>query len=649
SVPSGTPLFSAMLNYRHNIAQSSDGSSSIPGMEMLDAEERTNYPFVMSVEDFGSALGLTAQISKPYDADRMIGYMAQALESLAYALEHTPSAPARQLEVVPSKEQEMLLETWNGSQAQYPEYTCLHELFELQAARRPEAPALEFEGQVLSYGELNARANRLAHHLITLGVQPDSRVAICVDRSLAMIVGLLGILKAGGAYVPLDPAYPSDRLAHILSDSAPKTLLADVTGREALTNLDLTALTVLDPNVLPASSTANPRVVSLATHHLAYMIYTSGSTGKPKGVMIEHGGIVNLVYNRPREYGFDTSSRVLQYTSLSFDHSASEIFTTLTTGATLVLIQDDHRRDRRLLWDFLKEQKITHISLTPSLLQDSKDLPVLDQKLTILTLGEALPATTVRSVLAVVPNATIINDYGPTETTVAASGVHYSRGYEGDVVTIGRPLANKRLYILDDQQQVLPLGAVGELYIGGVGVARGYMNRPDLDAKAFVLDRFSTAPGARMYKTGDLARYLPNGEVLYLGRNDQQVKIRGFRIELGEIESRLVEHPLVREATVLVLGTGNDKRLVAYVAADADEQLAHTLRTHLCAGLPDYMVPAAFVRLETMPLTTNGKLDRAALPEPDSSAFGLETYEAPQGETEETLASIWSELLHLDR
>ena len=364
--------------------------------------------------------------------------------------------------------------------------------------------------------------------------------------------------------------------------------------------------------------------------------------------MIEHGGVVNLIHGRPESFGISTSSRALLFTSLSFDHSVSEIFSALTSGACLHLVQDEIRLDRLRLWDYFEKHSISHTSITPTLLQDSKDLPPLTAPLTFVIMGETLPSSLIPQVQKVVPNGRIINEYGPTETTVATTIWKCPHSFNGDIVPIGRPIPNKTMYILDKNQQPVPIGAIGELYIGGVGVARGYLNRPDLTAKVFLPDPFAGDKDARMYRTGDLAQYLPDGNILFLGRNDHQVKIRGFRVELGEIEARLSDHPLVQSAAVVAMGEGSDKRLVGYVVAAPDDNLVSTLRSYLTSCLPEYMIPAAIVRLDTLPISSNGKLDRKALPIPDSDAFARQMYEAPQGDTEITVAKIWSELLHID-
>ncbi|WP_323074014.1 non-ribosomal peptide synthetase [Mycetohabitans endofungorum] len=638
-----TPLFSALLNYRHNAIDSNE-RSGLPGVELLSAQERTNYPLTLSVEDFGQALGLTAQSVPSLEPERVCAYMQQALHSLADALEATPDTAVQQLQVLPEAERQLLLQIWNATQQAYPAHRCVHQLFEAQVERTPEAPALVFEDQTFSYAQLNAQANRLAHQLIEWGVKPDTRVAICVERSPALVVGLLAILKAGGAYVPLDPSYPSERLMHILADAAPHIVLADAAGRAALGEAALAECTVLDPAILPALPDTNPSVAGLTARHLAYVVYTSGSTGTPKGVMVEHRGVVNLALAQIACFGVQPTSRIVQFASFSFDASASEIFMAFGSGAALYLPPEAARQDRQALWDYLASHAITHATLPPALLQHGADLPRLGPSLTLILAGEAPSATLVRDLA---DQGTVLNAYGPTETTVCATAWRGARDFNGAVL-IGRPIANTRIYLLDAHGQPVPLGAVGELYIGGAGVARGYLNRPELTAERFVPDPFSDDAGARLYKTGDVARYLPDGNLEFLGRNDEQVKIRGFRIEPGEIAACLTAHPQVRDAVVLAIGEGAAKRLVAYVQAEADEHLASTLRAQVVASLPEYMVPSAFMRLDAFPLTPNGKLDRRALPAPDDEALAHQVYEAPQGELEATLAAIWVELLGVE-
>ncbi|OCQ51248.1 Tyrocidine synthase 3 [Photorhabdus australis subsp. thailandensis] len=645
------PLFSALFNYRHN-EQPVTLDETMAGIEFLGELERTNYPFGLSVEDGGSSLGLTAQVVQPFEPDRLCGYMQQALESLVEALEQTPATPVRALNVLPETERTLLLETWNTTETPYPDPLCIHQLFEQQAEKTPEATALEYKEQRLSYAELNARANRLAYQLIALGVEPDQRVVICVARSPAMVVALLAVLKAGGAYVPLDPTYPAERLAYILNDTTPSVVLVDEAGRAALGEQALAELTVLDSNALPDQPDSNPQVTGLTPQHLAYVIYTSGSTGQPKGVLIEHQAVYQRHLGFNETYVVTAQDRLLQFASFAFDVSVEECCLSLCNGATLVM------RDERWLasmQEFIAlawQNHITVMSLPAlfwsELVARDNELPLPDCLRLIIIGGEAVKKNAVQDWFArEVHRPRLLNAYGPTENTVTATCKEIL--FPTDDSSIGRPVKNTCVYLLDGDGQPVPLGSVGEMYIGGVGVARGYLNQPELSAERFIPDPFSRVSGARMYRTGDLARYLPDGNLEFLGRNDEQVKIRGFRIELGEITARLMEHPAVQEAAVLALEDGQGKRLVAYVAAEANTELAASLREHLSAILPDYMVPAAFVRLDTFPQTPNGKLDRRSLPAPREEDFVRQVYAAPQGETEIALAAIWRELLGIEQ
>ncbi|KAF9168655.1 hypothetical protein BGX20_011251 [Mortierella sp. AD010] len=623
SVAPGTPLFSAVLNCRNHNGQTSE-SYGIGGVTILDAQQRTNYPFTMNVDDFGTGLSLESQVVHSSNVPRICEYMQTALESLADALDHSPGMQVRDLEV----------------------------------EQTPHAIAVVFEHQEISYYDLNARANSLAHHLIDLGVKPDSLVAICVDRSIAMIIGLLAVLKAGGAYVPLDPTFASERLHDILVDASPSILLADKSGVDALGSSIPNSVVVTDPNVLLEKPATNPHVPGLKTSHLAYVIYTSGSTGKPKGVMVEHAQVTRLFDATADWYNFNTSDTWLMTHTFCFDASVWDIWGALNRGCKLVVVAYHIARSSEDLNSLINKHGVTVLHMTPSAfrplitLQSGTQSSLRDNLRYILLGGEALEPATLRSWYDIpsMNSPQVVNLYGPTEITVQAT--HYFLKPEDcklSISPIGKRIPDLTVYVLDTHGHPVPLGAIGELYVGGAGVTRGYLNRPDLTSERFPLDPFSNIEGSRMYKTGDLVRYLPDGNLIFLGRNDHQVKIRGYRIELGEIEARLVNHSVVREAVVLALGEGTSKRLVAYVVAEPMDGLAHTLRSYISSKLPDYMIPAAFVRLDVLPLTPNGKLDRRALPEPDIDSFVSQEYEAPQGEIESTLATIWADLLKVDR
>jgi amino acid adenylation domain-containing protein len=661
-----TPLFTALLNYRHTHSEestdASETSGAFDGIEWIGAKERTNYPFTLSVDDIGHALGLTAQVAEPFSSERLCAYMAQALDSLADALEHAPHTPVQGLEILPAEERTLLLATWNQTEASYPSERCLHQLVEDQVAKHPDAIAVVFEEQTLTYTQLNEQANQLAHHLIAGGIQPDDRVVICVERSLAMVVGLLGILKAGAAYVPLDPAYPIERLVQILADADPVACLLDRSGRLALGESIARYPNVWDFDqdrprwaTLPAT---NPSRDTLTSHHLAYVIYTSGSTGTPKGVMVEHRQVSRLFRVTEDLFKFDRDDIWCMAHSFAFDFSVWELWGALGHGARVVLASLDDVHSIESFHHLVCSHRVTVLNQTPSAFKAFSSVSAnsleKDQLRYIIFGGESLDPYTVRHWYATFPDRAVqlVNMYGITETTVHVTyGLLSPEQVKGAISPIGKRLADLAVYLLDRLGQPVPLGAVGELYIGGAGVARGYLNRPDLTAERFLRDPFSPKADARMYRTGDLARYTADGNLEFLGRNDHQVKIRGFRIELGEIEACLTEHPEVREAVVISReDTPGDKRLVAYVTTAADRdassgKLAVSLRTHVSACLPDYMVPAAFVCLDSLPLTPNGKLDRKSLFAPDGDAYARHAYEPPQGKTEQTLAALWEDLL----
>ncbi|WP_051300126.1 non-ribosomal peptide synthetase, partial [Methylobacter luteus] len=649
-VQAPAPLFSALLNYRHSQAAApADSAAAWQGIEALSAgEERTNYPIVLSVDDLGEEFTLTAQTLPPAAPERLCAMMHTALDNLITALESAPDTAMGRIGVLPEAERRQVLYDWNATRADYPQEQLLHEPFEAQAARQPDAMAVVFGDQALTYAELNIKANQLAHHLRSLDVGPDVLVAICMERSLEMVVGLVGILKAGGAYVPLDTAYPEDRLAYMLSDAAPKVLLTQEHLKKHLpaTKAQVIALDrdwrkiaeQADTNLPPQSLGLNPA-------HLAYVIYTSGSTGQPKGVMVPHAGVMNLVSWHNRQFQVSAADRATQLAGLAFDASAWETWPYLLAGACLHLVRPEMLGQPEALWQQLADDRIT-VAFMPTPLAELMLAAPRPEHLALRCLlagGDRLHGY---------PPAglpfELVNNYGPTENSVVSTSCPVPAGKEG-LPPIGKPIANTRVYLLDPQLEPVPVGVMGELYVGGAGLARGYLNRPELTAERFIQDPFSDEPEARLYKTGDLGRWREDGSIEFLGRNDFQVKVRGFRIELGEIEARLAEHPQVRETAVLAREDGpGDKRLVAYYTGDA-ELTVDSLRAHLAETLPEYMVPVAFVHLEALPLTANGKLDRKALPAPEGDAYGAREYEAPQGETEQALAAIWVELLKVDQ
>jgi nonribosomal peptide synthetase DhbF len=597
--------------------------------------------------------------------------MANRLVRLLEAAAADPAQSLGRLELLDPTERYQVLQAWNEPTASYPSDACIHTLVEAQALRTPDAIAVVHGDQALTYAELNARANRLAHHLRQLGVGPDDRVAICVERSPAMIVGLLGILKAGGAYVPLDPNYPAERLAYMLADSAPSVLLtqsalravlgtgqADATGVAAATGLaDVTVLELDgDAGRWAGASDTDATTPSLTSAHLAYIIYTSGSTGKPKGVMVEHANVTRLFSATGAWFRFDQNDVWALFHSFAFDFSVWEIWGALIHGARLVIVPTPVTRSPEQFHALLCHSGVTILNQTPSafrhLMAAQAGSDLRHHLRHVIFGGEALEVSMLQPWYQDARNqcTQLVNMYGITETTVH---VTYRPLTPDDAARprhspIGQRIPDLRIYLLDPFGEPVPVGVVGELYVGGAGLSRGYLNRPELTAERFLPDPFSTVAGARMYRTGDLGRFVADGTLEYLGRNDDQVKIRGFRIELGEIEATLASFDGVRDAVVLARQDDpGEQRLVGYYTGATIAPEA--LRSHLSATLPEYMVPAAYVALERLPLTANGKLDRRALPAPASSAYVSRGYEAPQGEIEQRLAALWSEVLQRDR
>ncbi len=534
---------------------------------------------------------------------------------------------------------------WNRTEADYPRDACVHQLLEAQARRTPQAVAVEFGGSSLDYAELNLRANQLARLLQQQGVTRESLVGVCLERSLEMIVALLGILKAGAAYVPLDPAYPKDRIQHVLEDAHVRLL---VTQPELLKQLPASAKTLcLDPRWKALTGESGDAVATdVTSSNLAYVIYTSGSTGKPKGVQLEHRSVVNFLCSMQKQPGFAPKDVLVAVTTLSFDIAGLEMYLPLLSGGRIVIAPREATYDGRLLSELIEKSKATVIQATPAtwrLLFESGWRG--DRNLKVLVGGEALPAELAHELVA--RCGEVWNMYGPTETTIWSS-VYRVQGDEGRILPIGRAIANTTFYILDDARQPVPIGNEGELYIGGEGLARGYFERPELTAEKFVPDPFSALPQGRMYRTGDLARFREDGNVEYLGRLDHQVKIRGFRIELGEIEAVLDQHAdVLRSVVVAREENSGDKRLVAYVVCDTESTVGSAeLREHARKQLPDYMIPSAIVQLATLPLTPNGKVDRKALPAPKATDFASDAnFVAPRDPVELKLANLWEETL----
>ncbi|GJM33275.1 MAG: hypothetical protein DHS20C18_22760 [Saprospiraceae bacterium] len=579
--------------------------------------------------------------------------MGAHFKTLLSAVIESPNARLSDLEMLSPLETQQLLEVFNDTQYPFPTDKTILDLFLEQVTQTPDKTAIVFEGQELSYVELHERSNQLGHYLRKRGVWPESPVGICIDRSLEMMIGLLGIVKAGGAYLPIDPEYPQERISYMLEDAGITLVLGNQSSKSLLEGLEYILLDE-DWQTIGLESKEMPQH-NLTPENLFYIIYTSGSTGHPKGVMNQHSGVVNRLLWAQQEYGLDSEvDIVLQKTNFCFDVSVWELFWPIITGVKLVFARPGGHKDSNYLKSLIEKEGITTMHFVPSMLEvflldihagDCKDL------VRVLCSGEALKPVHVKTFLEKLPTVALHNLYGPTE---AAIDVTYwqvpGNVAEVPVVPIGKPVANTQLYVLDAYDALVPTGVIGELHIGGIQVARGYWNRPELTAQKFIPNKFMSNPATKLYRTGDLVRWLPDGNIEYLGRKDHQVKMRGYRIELGEIEAVLSNHKLVAQCVVLANEDKNGvKRLVAYIVPAAEFDKAG-IQTYLQAHLPEYMVPALMVELQTMPLNANGKIDRKALPDPDASALvSHNTYAAPNTPIETKLVQIWKELLEVDQ
>src|SRR5947199_3401067 len=653
-VTSHHPLLQVMFQFQHGPSverkrRMEDGAVS------CDAS-MAKCDLMLSVADQGDELlGAFEYSSDLFDAatvERMAGHFQVLVDGVI----GNPHRPIGELPLLTVAERRQLLVDWNATQVDYPLGQCIHHLFEAQVARTPEAVAVVYEDRQLSYRNLNDRANQLGHSLLSHGVGPDVLVGLCMERSPEMVIGMLAILKAGAAYVPLDPAHPAERLAFMVRDAQMSIVLTQPQLTNRLPVGHTTPICLgSDWSILEHESSENLST-EVTAENLAYVMYTSGSTGKPKGVMIPHRGLVNYLSWATKAYEVAARGGAPVHSSIGFDLTITSLFSPLLVGRRVVLLPEHHGVDA-LSALLRREKDFSLIKITPA------HLEVLSQELqpgeaarcagAFIIGGEALWGEQLAFWCAHAPGTRLINEYGPTETVVGCCVYEVPAGsFPSGPVPIGRPIANTELYILDRHHQPAPIGVPGELYIGGMGLARGYLNSPELTADKFIDHPFSSEPKARLYKTGDLVRYQPDGTIEYLGRLDDQVKIRGFRIELGEIEAALLALAAIEQAMVLVReDIPGDKRLVAYLVCAPGQTLqVESLRSQLQQQLPAYMVPSAFVPLNALPLTSNGKVDRRALPSPDQSRPGLEkTFVAPNTRSEEVLAKIWANLLKLEQ
>ena len=645
--PSRNPLFQVMLLFQ----ELAEGAGEADGLKLTwtgvqNHTAKFDLTAYAEPREEGLFVGFeyNAGVFEASTIHRLLGHYRTLLEAIVAS----PDTRISEISILGDAERNQLLFELNGTAVDFPEKeSALHQLIERQVERTPDSVAVEFEAQTLTYRQLNSRANQLAHFLRKQGAGPDVLVGVSLDRSLDMVVALLGVLKAGAAYVPLDPTYPADRLAFMVEDSGLKVLLT----QESLLPLwsgspaQLVALD-RDRSAITAEPAEDP-AVALRPDNLAYVIYTSGSTGRPKGVQIPHRAVVNFVLSMQSKPGFSAADNLLAVTTISFDIAGLEIHVPLSVGARIVLASRQSAMDGKTLAQLIEAHRITVLQATPvtwRLLVESGWQGKSDLK--VLCGGEAFPHDLADALLS--RSASVWNMYGPTETTIwsTCERVRPSNG----PVLIGQPIANTQTYILDSGLQVVPMNVVGELYIGGDGLARGYLNRPELTAERFISHPFLL--GDRLYRTGDLARVLTTGQIECLGRVDHQVKIRGFRIELGEIETAIADFPAVRQSVVVAREDApGDKRLVAYVVpSDPAKFQPADLRDWLKQRLPPYMVPAALVALPALPLTNNGKIDRKALPTPEqASASANGQFSAPRTQTEKAMATIWEQVLGIEK
>jgi amino acid adenylation domain-containing protein len=653
---SRNPLFQvAMVLHSSPLA-----AMQLPGIEaalLPSAASGTKFDFTLVLEETGQGLqGFVEYCTDLFEAET-VRCMLRHYNQIISEMVRDPQQPVSVLPLLTANEQDRLLYGWNDT-ARSIQWQCVHELFALQAARTPETIALEYQAQEMSYAELNRRANQLAHYLRKHGVGPEVRVGICLERSLEMVVGLLGILKAGGAYLPLDPAYPPERLAYVLEDAQVPVLLTQERFRSQFAHYE-GRVVALDGQWVEIAKEDNGNPENLTRPgNLVYVIYTSGSTAQPKGAMNVQEGLCNRLLWMQQQYGLGDGDRVLQKTAFTFDVSVWEFFWPLITGARLVMARPGGHQDPDYLSAIIQSSRITTIHFVPSMLSiwlESEGAGNCTNLKRVVCSGEALGLELQKKFHKKL-KAELHNLYGPTEASIDVTFWHCKSDDARACVPIGGPIANTQVYVFDRNLRPVPVGVKGELFLGGIGLARGYLQRPDLTAEKFVPHPFSVTGGERLYRTGDEVRWRREGALEFLGRLDYQVKLRGFRIELGEIEARLLEHEAVREAVVTVQqGSAEDQRLVAHVvpqdaSAHQDgnsKQLITTLREHLSAKLPAYMIPGAFMFLNAMPLNANGKIDRKALPKAAYTAGSSEPG-MPPGETEKTIAEIWKKVLKIE-
>jgi surfactin family lipopeptide synthetase C len=653
-VPPGIPLFQSILVFENSSANISSLPTGNLRIDNVRSFINSNYPLVLLVKP-GLQLSLNIFYDLRYFNKMTVTRMLSYLEVLLNNIVANPDTKLGTLtHSIVNIEQQQLLVEFNNTKRDYVNDKCIHQLIESQVERTPENVAVVFKNEQLTYRELNTKANQLAHRLQTLGVEPDVLVGICVERSWEMLVGILGILKAGGAYVPIDPMYPQQRLNYLLEDSQVSIIL---TQERLVKNLPDMGAQVLCLDTLwdAIAQEGDENLKSeVKTDNLAYLIYTSGSTGEPKGVQVTHQNLVHSTTARICYYEQPVTGFLLT-SPFAFDSSVAVIFWTLCQGGFVSVLPENGQLDIKQIIEAIAQQQISHLLCLPSLykliLEQAKSQQLLSLK-TVIVAGESCPKELVKEHRELFPQTHLFNEYGPTEATVWSSVYNCQNHDLNNSVPIGRPIANTQIYLLDSHLQPVPIGVSGEIYIGGFGVAKSYLNRPELTAQKFIPNPFSDEPKARLYKTGDLGRYLPDGNIEFLGRLDQQVKIRGYRIELPEIETVLNQHSAVQEVIVVAQeDIDAHHRLIAYIVPEKEQvPTVDVLRSFLKNYLPEYMLPSVFVMLKTLPLNPNGKVDRQALPIPDQERPNLEAvFVLPSTPIEVALAEIWSQVLSIEK
>ncbi|NJO96593.1 MAG: amino acid adenylation domain-containing protein [Pleurocapsa sp. CRU_1_2] len=648
---SHSPLFQVMFVLQNTPMEEME----LAGVTLTQLERKSTvaqFDLTLSVTETEAGLEGFWEYNTDLFEGSTIERMSKHFQTLLEAIANNPQQRVSELPLLTQPERHQLLVEWNETERNYPKDKCLHQLFEEQVEKTPDAVAVVFEEQQLTYRELNNRANQLAHYLKSLGVKPETLVGICIERSVEMVVGLLGILKAGGAYVPLDPHYPQERLSYMLADSRVEVLLSQSSLLPSLPEHQAKVVCLDTDWSLIEPYSLNNLEVEVSQKNLAYVIYTSGSTGKPKGVMNAHQGIVNRLLWMQNTYQLTSSDRIVQKTPFSFDVSVWEFFWPLLTGARIVVAKPEGHKDSNYLVDLIVRQQITTIHFVPPMLQVFLQEPQLEKcscLKRVIASGEALPWELTQRFFSQL-ECELHNLYGPTEAAIDVTYWQCQPQEKLQLVPIGRPIANTQIYLLDQNLQPVPIGVAGELHIGGDGLARGYLNRSELTKEKFIPNPFASSLSQRLYKTGDLARYLPDGNIEYLGRIDHQVKIRGFRIELGEIEAVLGNYPQIQQGVVIAReDIPGSKSLVAYIVTRGESLSTNQLREFLSSKLPEYMVPNIFVSLDTLPLTPNGKVDRKALPAPEGKIALEQEYVAPRTPNEEMIVKIFSSVLGVSK